>query len=124
MGKVWKKHIRTWNLLSSLLLVVQDKIELLVFELFRLTIAGIVVKIKGNLRPKAFVINPKKILPMKPPKLKSDATQEASSMVILPDGSGVSSDVSRIILGEGHPTVTPYPIKSRLTGRKLRFPLE
>lgn len=77
--------------------------------------------ISGNFRPKAFVMNPKKTLPIKPPTHRIDAAHEASSIVILPDGNGVLSEVSKIIFGDDHPAVTPCPIKSKFTIRSYRF---
>lgn len=72
-----------------------------------LTIIGIDKKNKGHLRPRVLVVNPKNISPMKPPIGRSAANHEASSIVILPDGNNVSSDVSRGMLGVIQPIFTP-----------------
>lgn len=84
------------------------------------------IKIKGHLRPNLLVTYPNTILPQRQPKHNllvekkvSDfitnciverkfkiyklAIQLASSIVILPDGSGDSSEVSRNIDGLGQP---------------------
>lgn len=63
--------------------------------------------INGHFLPKRLVINPKMIFPKIPPKNPRDTTHDASSIVILPDGSGVSSDINKIILGLAHPPVLP-----------------
>lgn len=63
--------------------------------------------ISGIFLPYALVTKPKNKFPITPPTHKSDATQEASSIVIEPDGNGLSSDVSNRIFGELHPAVTP-----------------
>lgn len=47
------------------------------------------------------------MFPNKLPTHKSDAIHEASSIVILPDGNGVSSDVSQKTAGLFHPSVVP-----------------
>lgn len=44
-----------------------------------------------------------------------DAIQEASKIVILPDGSGDSIDVSRKMLGLDHPDDIPIPIVNKFT---------
>lgn len=62
---------------------------------------------RGIFRPNALVINPKKIFPIKPPMHNSDATHDASSIVIGPDGNGVSFVINKIVLADGHPQVTP-----------------
>lgn len=69
----------------------------------RLTIDGIVITTRGNFRPKADVMKPKNTLPIRPPNGQSEAIHVASTMVILPDGNGLSSDVNRIIDGEHQP---------------------
>lgn len=65
------------------------------------------MNISGNFLPNLLVTNPKNILPINPPTPISEAIQEASSIVILPDGNGVLSDVNRMMLGLAHPHVTP-----------------
>lgn len=67
------------------------------------TIVGIAMKINGNLRPNVEVTNPKMMLPSNPPKQGSEATQDASSIVILPVGNGDSFDVRINVLGDAHP---------------------
>lgn len=64
-----------------------------------------VIKINGSLRPK--LLNPKNKFPINPPIYKMDPTHDASSIVIFPDGKGVSSDISRAILGLAQPPHTP-----------------
>lgn len=63
--------------------------------------------ISGIFLPNLLVTNPKKMFPIMPPTQMSDATQDASFIVILPDGSGVSSDINRSIDGELQPHVKP-----------------
>lgn len=46
---------------------------------------------------------------------KIDAIDDASSIVIFPDGSGVSSDINRRILGLVQPHVQPYDNVSKFT---------
>lgn len=72
-----------------------------------LTIAGIDVKIMGFFRPNIFAMKPQKMLPIKPPTDKSDAIHEASSIVILPDDNGESSDISKMMLGIIQPPIIP-----------------
>lgn len=72
--------------------------------------------IKGNLRPKLSVIYPKKIFPVHAPTYNKDVIKVASSMVIDPDGNGVSVDVSGVIIGLVQPSWTPKPIVNKLTG--------
>lgn len=62
----------------------------------------------GHFLPKVFVIKPKSTLPINPPNEFIDATHEACSIVIMPDGKGVSSDKSLGKFGDGHPHAIPY----------------
>ena len=108
-----------------------------------LTTDGIAMNIKGILRPNVEVINPKMMLPSNPPKHGSDATysksnliakisvdfteiqfrilncknvtQDASSMVILPDGNGDLSEVRITVLGLAHPYDNPNAVVYKLT---------
>lgn len=56
------------------------------------------------------------MLPIKPPKLITDATQDASSGLILPDERGVLSETNKGIFGLGQPQATPYEMIRRFTG--------
>lgn len=68
------------------------------------------------------VTNPKNMLPTKPPTHNSDAIQEASSMLIfLPEASGVSLEVSRMMLGLVQPQVIPQLIVSRFTAHIYKY---
>lgn len=69
--------------------------------------------IKVHFRPNLFVIYPKRIFPKKQPRHRSDAIHDASSMFITPDRNGVSSDVSKTIVGLVHPSAMPNAIVSR-----------
>lgn len=60
-------------------------------------------------------MNPKKMFPINAPTFNSDAIQDASSEVIWPDDSGVSSDINRKTLGLIHPSRTPKPTMNRFT---------
>lgn len=80
-----------------------------------LTIDGIEVRINGNFRPKALLINPKKMLPTKPPMHINEAIHEASSMEIRPDSKGESLDVSKATLGLLHPPHIPCVIINKST---------
>lgn len=68
---------------------------------------GIAIRANGHFRPNELVINPNKMLPIKPPIQSKDDTQEPSSIVIGPDGNGLSSDVNKSMLGEDQPHVIP-----------------
>lgn len=57
------------------------------------------------------------MFPNRPPIQCEDAIKDASSIEILPDGNGVSPDVSRMIDGLTHPSNAPYPIIARFTIR-------
>lgn len=72
--------------------------------------------ISGTFRPKLSVIYPKKIFPVQAPTYNNDVIKVASSMVIFPDGNGVSEDVSGVIIGLVQPSWTPKPIVNKLTG--------
>lgn len=83
-----------------------------------LTINGNAISINGNRRPNLFMIYPKIIFPNKDPTHCNDATQDASSMEIIPDGNGVSSDNNRISDGLLHPSNTPNPMVAKFTVNK------
>lgn len=55
--------------------------------------------INGFFRPNLLVMAPKKKVPIAPPAFINEATQLASSIVILPVGNGDSSDLRIIRLG-------------------------
>lgn len=61
---------------------------------------------------------PKKKIPNTPDKKMHDTIQDASSIVILPDGSGVSSLINKSMLGLAQPAVIPFPIVNRFTFEK------
>lgn len=48
-----------------------------------------------------------KMLPINPPQQRSDATQDPSSIEILPEGNGESSEDNRIMAADGQPHVIP-----------------
>lgn len=73
------------------------------------------MNINGNFLPKLLVMYPKSMLPSNAPTCNNDAIQEASSMLIIPDASGVSFDVSRATADDVHPSSTPKPIVLKLT---------
>lgn len=54
-------------------------------------------------------INPKYIVPTILPILDIDPIQLASSIVILPDSSGESSDCKIGSVGDNHPMAQPWP---------------
>lgn len=60
-------------------------------------------------------MNPNKKLPNKAPSGTNEATNEASSIVILPVANGELSDVSKLMLGLAQPAVIPNPIGSIFT---------
>lgn len=60
-------------------------------------------KIIGHFRPNRFIINPQSILPVMQLNAGNAANHEASSILILPDGRGDSSDVNTNIAGLDHP---------------------
>lgn len=74
-----------------------------------------VIKVSGIFRPNLLVMNPKNKLPIKPPIQMNDATQDDSSIEILPEGNGVSLDVNKTIFGLAQPHVIPYPKGSKFT---------
>lgn len=71
--------------------------------------------ISGFFRPNFLVIKPKNTLPNIDPHGISDVIQEASSIVIFPDGNGVSFEVSSNTLEVAQPAFNPYPIMSKFT---------
>lgn len=77
-------------------------------------------KIRGNFRPKPFVIKPKIIFPIIPPKHSNEAIQLASSILILPVGRGDSSDVRTGIKIDVHPHVIPWQPARVVTTTKIR----
>lgn len=79
------------------------------------TIAGIEIKINVFFRPYTLVMYPNKKVPSSALIGGSDATQDAISIVMRPDGNGESSDVSKFTLGLAHPAVIPKPMGSILT---------
>lgn len=68
---------------------------------------GMESKSKGHFRPNLLITNPKRRFPNKAPIPKRLAIHDALSSVILPDGSGDSSDVKSKIFGDGQPNVIP-----------------
>lgn len=69
----------------------------------------------GHFRPHFCVMYPYEIQPNKLPKANNDANHEASSIVIFPDGNGVSSDVSKTIVGDDQLLPIKTPIANTLT---------
>lgn len=76
-------------------------------------------KNSGIFRPKRFVRNPNKMLPIKPPSDNKDAIHEISSMFNFPNGNGLLSDVSNVILAALHPTDAPCAIVTKFTANKI-----
>lgn len=74
---------------------------------FGFTIVKIDEAVNGHLRPNFLIKNPKTTFPGKAPIANADAIQDASSIVIFPDGSGDLSDVSKSIEGDDQPQVIP-----------------
>lgn len=68
---------------------------------------GGAIHIRGRFRPKWLVITPKITFPVRPPTFVSEVIHDISSIVSLPDGNGVLSDISKITFGLHHPTLTP-----------------
>lgn len=73
------------------------------------------IKIKVFFRP--LVINPNKKLLINAPSGTNEATDDASSIVILPIANGDWSDVKRFTLGLAQPAVIPNPSGSIFTVR-------
>lgn len=73
------------------------------------------IDIKVFLRPHLVVMNPNKKLLINAPSGTNEATDDTSSIVILPVGNGESSDVNKFILGLAQPAVIPNPIGSIFT---------
>lgn len=69
----------------------------------------------GFFRPNLLAMTPNKTFPINPPTHRSDAIHDASSIPIFPDGKGVSSDVSKLIVGLAQPTPIPSQTVSKLT---------
>lgn len=80
-----------------------------------LTTIGMEMASRGFFRPNLLAMKPNSTFPINPPTHKSDAIQDASSISILPDGNGVSSDVSKLIVGLAQPTPIPSQTVSKFT---------
>lgn len=76
---------------------------------------GIDKEMRVHFRPNRSIMKPPIKAPGNAPNPIIDAIHEASSVVILPDGNGVTSDWRRIILGDVHPEFRPKPITNKFT---------
>lgn len=78
------------------------------------------IKIKGHFRPKLLVMTPIIMLAIKPPTTVSDAIHPASSIDILPDGNGDSSEVRIMIHKVPKPAPIPFANANKFTNFKSR----
>lgn len=69
----------------------------------------------GIFLPKLFDMYPKTMLHISAPTDSKLVTQEASSMFIFPLGNGLSSDVSKMFIGEDQPSRIPKATIKRFT---------
>lgn len=73
--------------------------------------------IKGAFLPKWFIMIPKIIVPNNAPRWNNDATHDASSIEMVPVGSGDSSLVYSSMDGEVHPSKIPKDKVNKFTGK-------
>lgn len=81
----------------------------------QLTIIGRLMRYSDTFRPKLFAMQPNTIFAAMAPIDSNDVTHDASSIVILPLGNGVASDVKRTFIGLVHPSNNPNPMINKFT---------